>query len=92
MLVNKQTAIPNLKFPTPPRSMILLFFQTVHEFSTNMRMSERTFEYSRPIRGWFAAQIAQIGDYWGSDLELLISKEKFQQFPGSLLILRPNYF
>jgi len=40
------SAIPNLKFPTPRRSMILLFFQTVHEFSTNKRMSDHKFEHS----------------------------------------------
>ena len=40
------SAIPNLKILTPPRSMILLFFQTVHEFSTNKRMPDHKFEHS----------------------------------------------
>jgi len=66
-------AIPNLKLLTLPGSAILLFFQTVHEFSTNKRMPERKFVHSWPIRGWLVTQIAQFCDYLGSDLELLIS-------------------
>jgi len=30
--------------------------RTVHEFCTNARISGHKFEYSWPIRGWFATQ------------------------------------